>query len=164
MCFLITLLTASAKFLPKWQFHSLESRKNKEEQHFGSNSAQPGEVAHQGKMTEISLSRRSVWPWGRPARWSSVCQDSRRSCCCSVAQLCLTLCDPMPGRVCSMPGFPVLHYFPEFAQTHVHWVDDSIQPSHPLLSLSPPAFNPSQHQGLSQWIGSLHQVAKVLEL
>ena len=57
---------------------------------------------------------------------------------CSVAQSCPTLCDPM---VCSMPGFPVLHHLPELAQTHVHWVSDAIQPSHPLLSPSPPAFN-----------------------
>ena len=61
-----------------------------------------------------------------------------------------------------MPSFPVLHYLSEFAQTHVHWVCDAIQPSHPL---SPsPAFNLSQHQGLSQWVGFSHQVAKVLEL
>ena len=61
------------------------------------------------------------------------------------------------------PGFPVLHQLPEFAQTHVHWVNDVIQPSHPLLSPSPPAFNLSQHQGLFQWVSSSHQVAKVLE-
>ena len=69
-------------------------------------------------------------------------------CCCSVTKLCLTLCNLMD---CSMPGFPVLHYFPEFAQTHVHWVDDVIQPSHPLLLPSPPILNLSQHQGLFQW-------------
>ena len=81
-------------------------------------------------------------------------------CCCSVTQSCLTLCDP---RNCSTPGFPVLHYFPEFAQTHVHWVGDAIQPSNRLLSPSPPAFNLSQHQGLFHWVSSSHQVAKVLE-
>ena len=69
--------------------------------------------------------------------------------CSSVAQLCLTLCNPM---TCRTPGFPVLHYLPEFAQTHVHWVGDAIQPSHPLSSLSPPAFNLSQCQDLFQWI------------
>ena len=58
-------------------------------------------------------------------------------CCCSVAQSCLTLCDPMD---CSMPGFPVLHHLPEFAQTHIHWVSDAIQPSHPLSSLLPSVF------------------------
>ena len=65
--------------------------------------------------------------------------------------------------VCSTPGFPVLHYVPEFAQTHVQWVSDAIQPSHPLSSLSPPAFSLSQHQGLFQWVSSSHQVAKALE-
>ena len=67
-------------------------------------------------------------------------------------------------RYSSMPGFPVLHCLPEFAQIHVHWVSDAIQPSHPLPPSSPPAFNLSQHQGLFQWVGSLHQVAKVSEL
>ena len=65
----------------------------------------------------------------------------------SVAQLCLTLCDPMN---CSMLGLPVHHQLPEFTQTHVHQVGDAIQPSHPLSSPSPPAPNPSQHQGLFQ--------------
>ena len=69
------------------------------------------------------------------------------SCCYSVIQLCLTLCDPMN---CSMAGFPVLHNLLEFAQTHVHWIGDAIQPSHPLSSPSPPAFNLSEHQGLFQ--------------
>ena len=64
-----------------------------------------------------------------------------------VVQLCPTLCNPMD---CCTPGFPVLHHLPEFAQTHVHWVSDAIQPSHPLSSPSPPAFNLSQHQGLFQ--------------
>ena len=64
----------------------------------------------------------------------------------SVAQLCLTLCDPMDSR---MPCFPVHHQLPELTQTHVHWVGDAIQPSHPLSSPSPPAFNLYQHQGLS---------------
>ena len=77
--------------------------------------------------------------------------------CCSVAQQCLTLCDPMD---CSTPGFLVLHHFLELAQTHVHRVGDAIQPSRPLLSPSPPAFNFSQHQGLFQWVGSSHQVGQ----
>ena len=64
---------------------------------------------------------------------------------------------------CSTPGFPVLHYLLQFAQTQVHRVDDAIQPSHSLLPPSPSALNPSQHQGLSQWVGSSHQVAKILE-
>ena len=78
----------------------------------------------------------------------------------SVAQLCPILWDPMD---CSMPGFPVHHQLPELTQIHVHWVSDAIQPSHPLSSPSPPVFNLSQHQGLFQWVSSLHQVAKVLE-
>ena len=61
-------------------------------------------------------------------------------------------------------GFPVHHQLPEPAQTHVHWVSDAIQPSHPLSSPSPPVFNLSQHQGLFQWVTSSHQGAKVLEL
>ena len=72
-----------------------------------------------------------------------------------IQPLSLTLCDPMD---CSMPGFPVLYYLPEFAQTHVHWVSDTIQPSHPL-SPSSLVLNLSQHQGLFQWVGSSHQVA-----
>ena len=64
----------------------------------------------------------------------------------------------------SMPGFSVLHHLSELAQTHVHWVTDSIQPSRPQLSHSPPAFNLSQHQGIFQWVSSLHQAAKVLQL
>ena len=62
-----------------------------------------------------------------------------------------TLCNPMD---CIKPGFPVLHYLPEFAQTHVHWVSEAIQPSHPLLPPSPPPLNLSQHQGLFQWVCS----------
>ena len=79
---------------------------------------------------------------------------------CSVTQSCPTLCDFMD---CSMPGFPVYHWLPELTQTHVHEVGDAIQPSHPLSSPSPPAFNLSQHQSLSLWVSSLHQMAKVLE-
>ena len=67
-------------------------------------------------------------------------------CCCSVAQSCPTLWVPMD---CSTPGFPVLHYLPEIAQTHLHWISDAIQPTHP------PAPNPSQHQGVFQWV-ALH--------
>ena len=79
----------------------------------------------------------------------------------SVAQLCLTLCDPMN---CSTPGLPVHHQLPEFTQTHVHRVSDAIQPPHPQSSPSPPAPNPSQHQSLFQGVNSSHEVVKVLEL
>ena len=78
----------------------------------------------------------------------------------SVAQSCPTLCDPMNR---STPGLPAHHQLPEFTQTHVHLVSDAIQPSHPLLSPSPPAPNPSQHQSLFQWVNSSHEVPKVLE-
>ena len=77
---------------------------------------------------------------------------------CSVAQSFPTICDPMD---CSTPAFPVLHYLLWFAQTHVHWVGDAIQSTHPLSLLSPPAHNLFQHQGLFLWISSLHQVDKV---
>ena len=78
-----------------------------------------------------------------------------------VQSLSLTrLCNSM---ACGTPGFLVLHYLPELAQTHVHWVSDAIQPPHPLSSSSP-ALILSQHQGFFQWISSSHQVAKVLEL
>ena len=87
----------------------------------------------------------------------------------SAAQLCPSLCDPKNR---STPGLPVHHQLPKFTQTHVHrvsaqthvrWVSDAIQPSHPLSSPSPPALNLSQHPGLFQWVSSSHQVAKVLE-
>ena len=78
----------------------------------------------------------------------------------SVALSCPTLWDPMD---CSTPGLPVHHQLPETTQTHVHRVGDAIQLFHPLSSPSPPAFNLSQHQGVFQWVGSLHQVTKVLE-
>ena len=77
-----------------------------------------------------------------------------------VAQSSPTLCNPMNH---STPCLPVHHQLPEFTQTHVHRVGDAIQTSHPLSSSSPPAPSPTQHQGLFQWVSSLHEVAKVLE-
>ena len=79
----------------------------------------------------------------------------------SVTQLCLTLCNPMD---CSTPSFPVYHQLPELAQTPVHWVSDTIQPSHPVSSPCPPAFDLSHHQGLFQSVSSSNQVVKVLEI
>ena len=76
----------------------------------------------------------------------------------SVAQLCPTLCDLMD---CNTPALPVHHQLLEFTQTHLYWVSDAIQPSHPLSSPSPPIFNLSQLQGLFQLVSSSHQVAKV---
>ena len=84
----------------------------------------------------------------------------RNTCCFSVA----VISDSLGPMDCRTPCFPVLHYLLEFAQTHVHWVGDAIQPSHPLSSPSPPAFNLSQYLGLFQWVSSLHRLAKVLEL
>ena len=78
----------------------------------------------------------------------------------SVTQSCPTLCDPMNR---STPGLPIHHQLPEFTQTHIHRVSDAIQPSHPLSSPFSPAPNPSQHQGLFQWVNSSYEVAKVLE-
>ena len=92
-----------------------------------------------------------VPPW---KLWIKIVQFS------SVSQSCPTLCNSMNR---SMPGLPVHHQLPEFTQTHVHRVGDAIQPSHPLLSPSPPAPSPSQHQSLFQWVNSSHEVAKVLE-
>ena len=117
----------------------------------------------------------ALWNSGRPRRLNEAYflqtrnGDTKRICTrrapqglcfCSVTKSCLTICDPMSYIT---PGFPVLHYLPEFAQTHVHWVSNAIQPSHPLL---PPSsvLSLSQDQGLFQWVSSWHQVAKVLQL
>ena len=80
---------------------------------------------------------------------------------CSAAKSCPNLCNPMD---CTMPGFPVPLHLLKFAQVHVHYIGNAIQSSHLLSSSSPSAFNLSQHQGLFQWVGCLHQVPKVLEL
>ena len=107
---------------------------------------------------------------GKAASFSPGVPAQQGCCSCSAnvqdmlllftVQLHLTLCDPMD---CSTPGFPVLHYLPEFAQTHVHWVDDAIQPSHPLSPASLPALNLSQHLCLFKWVSSSHHMAKGLE-
>ena len=98
---------------------------------------------------------------GKPI-WHSFLENTMRTSVQfnSVAQLYPTLCHPMNH---STLGLPVLHQILESTQTHVHWVGDAIQPSHPLLCPSPPALNLSQHQGLFQWVSCSHQVAKVLE-
>ena len=112
----------------------------------------------------IKLSK-IIWrPVNTKLKWFWYTYDNMRNILIfqfsSVAQSCLTLCDPMDY---SMPGLPVHHQLPEFIQTHVHWVGDAIQPSHPLSSPSPLTFNLSQHQGVFKWVNSLHQVAKVLK-
>ena len=91
---------------------------------------------------------------------NGVCNGMIFCCCCSVAKWGPTLCDPVDYN---MPGSPVLHYLLEFAQIHVHWVSDAIWPSHPLPPPTPVAFYLPQLQGLFQWIGSSHQVTKVLK-
>ena len=91
----------------------------------------------------------------------SMCPELRILLFISVQSLShVRLCEPMNR---STPGFPVHHQLPEFTQTHVHWVSDAIQLSHPLSSPSPSAPNPSQHQSLFQWVNSSHEVAKVPE-
>ena len=121
----------------------------------------------QGASLSTLNSLRGCWVSTAAAAQSSVSSEADGKCyCCwsvqfsSVAQLCLTLCNPMNR---STPGLPVHHQLPEFTQTHVHWVGDAIQPSHPLSSPSPPPPNPSQHQSPFQWVNSSHEVAKVLE-
>ena len=84
-------------------------------------------------------------------------QGPKRHCCFSVAESCPTLCDLMDF---STSGSPVHYQFLEFAQTHAHRVDDTIQPSHALSSPSPPAFNLSHNQGLFPWVISLYQMGK----
>ena len=81
-------------------------------------------------------------------------------CCCSVAQSCLTLCDPVDW---STAGCPVPHHLPKFAQVHVHCITYAIQLSHSLVPSSPPALNLSQHQKIFQWFGCSYQMTKILE-
>ena len=104
----------------------------------------------EGITRVTSASEASLWVWICPLKEETVQSLS-----------CVWFCSPM---IDSMPVLPVHHQLPELAQTHVNWVGDAIQPSHPLSSPSPPAFHLSQHQGLFQWVSSLHQVAKGLEL
>ena len=95
-----------------------------------------------------------------PTSWPFISHTWISQSVSSVAQSCPTLCHPMNR---STPGLPVHHQLPESTQTHVHRVDDAIQPPNPLSSPSPPALNLSQHQGLFKWVSSSHQAAKVLE-
>ena len=109
-------------------------------------------VRHDGATNTFTFTFHSLGHSGRSISFR---------CCCSVAQVCLTLCNPMD---CSTPGFLVLHNHLELAQTWVHWVSGAIQSSSPLFPPSPPALSLSQHQGLFQWVSSSHQVAKELNL
>ena len=121
-----------------------------------SSSVIPFSIKHMKERTygkKISFWKQVLWvPSHSTGLWFSSVQFS------SVAQLCLTLCDPMNH---STPGLPVHHQLPEFTQTHVHWVGDQAISS--SVVRSPPAPNPSQHQSLFQWVNSSHEVAKVLE-
>ena len=114
------------------------------------------------KRKEI-LTHGTMWMNPEDIRLNKTSQSQKgKYCICSVQfsrSVCPTLWDTMN---CSTPALPVQHQLPEPTQTHVHWVGDAIQPSHPLSSPSPPAPNPSQHRGLFQWVSSSHQVAKVL--
>ena len=118
--------------------------------------------ANQANKTQSSSSTKCPRWFLKPEQQADLSStwESENNQFSSFTQSCLILCDLMD---CSMPGLPVHHQLPEFMQTHVHQVGDAIQPSHPLLSPSPPAFNLSQHQGLFQWVSSLHHVAEVLE-
>ena len=104
----------------------------------------------------LNTAGKFIWPFKLETTWKLEIQRIQFN---SVAHSCPTLCDPMNH---SRPGLPVHHQLLESTHTHVHRVGDAIQPSHPLSSPSP-ALNLSQHQGLFQWISSLHQMAKVLE-
>ena len=122
----------------------------------------PGESSRPRGQTCIScVADRFFTHWAIREAHTLRYKSNKICCCCSVAQSCPTLWNPMDN---STPGFPVLHYLPESAETHMHWVGDNIQPSYPLLTPSPPTLNLSQHQGLFQWVSSSHKVAKVLEL
>ena len=112
---------------------------------------QGGRIVPEGR--DLNCWRESWWGFQRK-------QGRNQFIIGSVAQLCPTLCDPVDY---STPGFPVHHQLPELAQTHGYPVSDAIQPSHPLSCPSLSTFNLFQHQGLFQWVSSLHQVAKVLE-
>ena len=108
-----------------------------------------------------------IWPYPQISCCSSllcifffVFVTNTLCCCYLVTQSCPTLCHPMD---CNTLGLPVLHCLLELAQTHVHLISDVKQSFYPLSSPSPPTFNLSQHQGLFQWVGSLHQVAQVSE-
>ena len=129
--------------------------------------AQPSEKCKSGKQWGITL----YWSEWLSSKWSQMrsvgkdveTRESQHSVAAAAAkslQSCPTLCDPMNR---STPGLPVHHQLPEFTQIHAHRVGDAIQPSHPLSSPCPPAPNPSQHQGLFQWVNSSQEVAKVLE-
>ena len=107
-----------------------------------------------------------MWCWRRLLRVSWTARRSNQSILKEISsvQFSRSVVSDWDSTDCSMSGFPVHHQLLELTQTHVHWVNDAIQPSHFLSSPSPPAFNLCQHQGLFQRVSSSYQVAKVLEL
>ena len=153
----------------KSRFLLVKWEKDVQNQHWNSDTyltlkiMSSGPVSFWGKdqVTEKSKHIWLAWVNNLDCFWCNVqCMTIRSDQIRSVAQSCLTLCDPKNRCI---PGLPVHHQLLESTRTHIHWVSDAIQPSHPLSSPSPPAPNPSQHQGLFQWVNSLHDVAKVLE-
>ena len=127
-------------------------------------SAIYGVAQSRTRLKRLSISS-SCWHW-KLLPWCQSCDIEVTSKYLSVqfssvhSLSHVWLCNPMDY---SMPGFSVHHQLPEFTQTHVYWVNDAIQPSHPLSSPSLPSFNLSQHQGLFKWVSSSNQVAKLLE-
>ena len=131
-------------------------------------------VSHNDVSCRFSIDNNYSW-WTQSTCYSQWCEKRFLVIECtfkihfhrflSVQLSSVTRLGPIPRNPmdCSTPAFPVHHQLPELAQTHVHWVSDAIQPFHPVLSPFPPAFTLSQHQGLFQWVSSLHQVAKVLQ-
>ena len=114
---------------------------------------------HSRMKWHLSVSTKITWS-GYDWNFINTTHHYGENFCCSVINLCMILCSPMNW---SMPGFPALHSFLEFAQTHAYWVGNAAQPSPSLLPPSPLALNIPQHQGLFQWVNSSHEVAKVLE-
>ena len=112
------------------------------------------------RKNKIKIWRRNSFSKEVVVLWMNIFPSLLYQGCFSVLKSCPTLCNPM--NHCT-PGLPVHHQLLESTQTHVDWVSDAIQPSHPLLSPSPTSRNLSQHQGLFKWVSSLHQMAKVLE-
>ena len=171
------MMAAWADCAPHWAPRALESERNKTRRKFRVHPVQyldlakwgdwgPGEVTCQ-RWNSNSVTETGLEPRAPDSQDGGIFLNSPRrfwitknGVVGSIVELFLTLCDPMD---CSMPRFPVHHQLPELAQSHAHWVGDAIQPSHLLLSPSPP-LNLFQHQGLFQWVSSSHQMAKVLEL
>ena len=137
---------------------------------FRLNGRSPGEG--NGKPLQYSCLENSM---GRRCWWTTVHRvpnnqtqlsvwaptHTESKCCCSAAQSCPTLGNPMD---CSTSGLLVHHHLPGFSQVHVHYICDAVQPSHPMMPSSPSALNLPQHQRLFQWVFCSHQMTEILEL